>query len=252
MPPSVGIGNVLGSNIANIGLVLGVTALVVPLAVRSQTLWRELPVLLLVTSLALGLMFDGDLSAGDGVVLLVSLLLVLAWMVHMGLKDRHDPLAQEFDESISVQMGVGKSFAWFAVSLVLLIASSRMLVWGAEQIAVMLGVSELAIGLTVVAIGTSLPELTASVVSALKHEADLAVGNAIGSNLFNLLAVLAMPALIAPGPFAEEALTRDFPVMLGFTLALFVISFGCINRLAGGLLASCFAAYLYLIFLQAW
>lgn len=254
---NLGIGNVLGSNIANIGLVLGITALIVPLAVKSMTLRREMPVLFMITFLAFALMSDGYLSTFDGVVLAVSLVLLLAWITRIGLKDRHDPLVEEFTESIPDAMTMGQSVLWFIVGLTLLIVSSRMVVWGAVEIAHFFGVSDLIIGLTIVAIGTSLPEMVASVAGALKNEADLAIGNVIGSNMFNLLAVLAMPALIHPGAFAQEALMRDFPIMLGFTIALFVVSFGLrksggvINRFEGGLLISGFTAYLYLLYLQA-
>ncbi len=253
----LGIGNVLGSNIANVGLVLGITALITPLAVKSMTLRREIPVLILVTMLALTLMVDGVLSFYDGVALLVGLVLMMAWMTHIGLKDRHDPLVQEFTSSLPDAMSTGKSLLWFAVGLVVLIGSSRLVVWGAVEVAHYFGVSDLVIGLTIVAIGTSLPELVASVASALKGEADLAVGNVIGSNMFNLLAVLAMPALIAPGAFAPDALLRDFPIMLAFTIALLAVSFGLgaaggmIRRYEGGLLAAAFSGYLYLLYVQS-
>ncbi|ATX80823.1 cation:H+ antiporter [Mariprofundus aestuarium] len=252
----LGIGNVLGSNIANIGLVLGITALIMPLAVQSMTLRREIPVLLLVTFLAFALFADGELSRIDGIVLLIGLVLMLAWITRIGMKDRHDPMVEEFTESIPEQMSMKSSILWFIVGLILLIISSRMVVWGAVEIAHYLGVSDLIIGLTIVAIGTSLPELVASVASALKGEADIALGNVIGSNMFNLLAVLAMPGLIHPGIFAQEALLRDFPIMLGFTVALLIVSLGFkvggkINRLEGGLLTAGFFAYLYLLYLQA-
>lgn len=253
--PDIGIGNVLGSNIANIGLVLGLTALIAPLAVKSQTLKREMPLLFMVTFLAFVLMADGALGRVDGVILLVMLLLVLFWLIRISLSERHDPLMQEFAESIPVDMGMGRSAATFLIALALMVISSRLLVHGSVEIARYLGVSDLVIGLTIIAVGTSLPELMASVVSALKHEADLAIGNAIGSNMFNLLSVLAMPALIHPGRFASAALLRDFPVMLAFTCALFVVSFGrkggVINRLEGVLLVTAFAGYLYLLYLQA-
>jgi len=251
----LGIGNVLGSNIANIGLVLGITALIMPLAVKSMTLRREMPVLFLVTAFAFALMADGELSFNDGLALMVGLLMLLAWMTRLGLKDRHDPLVEGFSESIPNDMSMATSVMWFLVGLVVLIVSSRMVVWGAVEIAHYLGVSDLIIGLTIVAIGTSLPELVASVVSALKGEAELAIGNVIGSNMFNLLAVLAMPALIQPGEFASEALIRDFPIMIGFTVALLLVSFGLkggiVKRFEGGLLATAFCGYLYLLFLQA-
>jgi len=251
----LGIGNALGSNIANVGLVLGITALIIPLSVKSMTLRREMPVLFLVTLLAFVLMADGDLTYQDGLILIGGLLMLLAWMTHIGLKDRHDPLIEEFTEAIPANMTMSVSMMWFVVGLLVLLARSRMVVWGAVEIAHYLGVSDLIIGLTIVAIGTSLPELVASIASALKNEADLAIGNIIGSNMFNILAVLAMPALIAPGIYASEALVRDLPIMLGFTVALFVVSFGLkggrVSRFEGGLLLAAFVAYLYLLFLQA-
>ncbi len=251
----LGIGNAIGSNIANIGLVLGLTALIMPLAVKSITLRREMPVLFLVTAFAFALMSDGELDFIDGMLLLTGLVFMLIWIARIGLKDRHDPLVQEFTESIPDQMSMRMSVFWFLAGLLVLMASSRMVVWGAVEVAHALGVSDLVIGLTIVAIGTSLPELVASITSALKGEADMAIGNVIGSNMFNLLAVLAMPALIYPGTFAAPALLRDFPIMLGFTIALFMVSFGLklgkVNRFEGALLLSGFAAYLYLLFLQA-
>jgi len=251
----LGIGNVIGSNIANIGLVLGVTALIMPLAVQSLTLRREMPVLFLVTAFAFVLMSDGELDFSDGIMLLVGLVLMLIWIARIGLKDRHDPLVEELTESIPDQMSMRQSVFWFIAGLLVLIISSRMVVWGAVEVAHALGVSDLIIGLTIVAIGTSLPELVASITSALKGEADLAIGNVIGSNMFNLLAVLAMPALIHPGHFAAQALLRDFPIMLAFTIVLFIVSFGLkrgrINRFEGALLLAGFIAYLYLLFLQA-
>jgi len=254
---NLGIGNVLGSNIANIGLVLGITALIIPLTVKSMTLKREMPVLFLVTALAFALMSDGILSRMDGIILAVGMVLLLGWITMLGLRDRHDPLVEEFTDAIPDQMSMGSSLMWFVIGLILLIISSRMVVWGAVEVAHHFGVSDLIIGLTIVAIGTSLPELVASLASAMKGEADLAIGNIIGSNMFNLLAVLAMPALIAPGAFASEALLRDFPVMLGFTAALFIVSFairknaGVINRFEGGLLATAFAGYLFMLYLQS-
>jgi len=254
---NLGIGNVLGSNIANVGLVLGITALIIPLSVKSMTLRREMPVLFLVTFLAFALMADGELSFIDGTILITGLALMLFWLTRIGMKDRHDPLVQEFTDSIPDQMSMAKSIMWFIVGLILLIVSSRMVVWGAIEIAHFFGVSDLIIGLTIVAIGTSLPELVASIAGALKNEADLAIGNVIGSNMFNILAVLAMPALIHPGEYAPEALLRDFPIMIGFTIALFVVSFGlrkkggAINRFEGALLASGFTGYIYMLYLQA-
>ena len=250
----LGIGNVLGSNIANVALVLGITAMIVPLTINSITLRREIPVLLLITFLAFALMADGTLSFMDGLVLLAGLILMLVWMARTALRDKRDPLLQEMIETVPESMPMNKAAMWFVIGLLVLIASSRMVVWGAVEIAHILGVSDLVIGLTIVAVGTSLPELVASIVSAVKNEADLAIGNVIGSNMFNLLAVLMMPALIEPGAFSPQVLLRDFPIMLLFTLALVVLTIGkshSIGRFKGGLLVSGFAGYLYLLYLQA-
>ncbi|ATX83058.1 cation:H+ antiporter [Mariprofundus ferrinatatus] len=252
----LGIGNVLGSNIANIGLVLGITALIIPLTVQSMTLRREIPVLFLVTFLAFALLADGALSQIDGAILAIGLVLMLFWISRIAMRDRHDPMIEEFTESIPEKMDMKSSILWFVAGLIVLMVSSRMVVWGAVEIAHFLGVSDLIIGLTIVAVGTSLPELVASVASAVKGEADLAVGNVIGSNMFNLLAVLAMPGLLAPGIFAPEALLRDFPIMIAFTIALLAVSFGFkvggrITRIEGGLLACGFFAYLFLLYIQS-
>ncbi|MDQ6992252.1 MAG: calcium/sodium antiporter [Mariprofundus sp.] len=253
----LGIGNVIGSNIANIGLVLGITAMIVPLTIKVRTLKRETPVLIMVTFLAFALMSDGELSFSDGIILLIGLATLLTWLTMIGLRDRHDPLVESLTEAIPEATPMGMSVLWFIVGLIVLIISSRMVVWGSVEVAHYLGISDLVIGLTIVAIGTSLPELVASVVGALKGEADLAIGNVIGSNMFNLLAVLAMPALIHPGTFAPEALIRDYPIMIGFTIAMLLISFSfkkhCyrIKRFEGSLLTAAFAAYLFMLYLES-
>lgn len=252
----LGIGNALGSNIANIGLVLGFTALIAPLTVKSLTLRREFPVLFLVMFLAFALMADGDLSRWDGMALVAGLAILLWWLVKLGKRDRHDPMEDGFAAVIPAHLSMKISVIWFLVGLLVLLFSSRLVVWGAIEIAQILGVSDLVIGLTIVAIGTSLPELVASIVSVLKNEAELAIGNVIGSNMFNLLAVLSMPALIHPQAFSSDILLRDLPAMFAFTIAMFVMAFGFrsqgnINRPEGALLASGFCAYLYLLFIQA-
>ena len=250
------IGNALGSNITNIGLILGFTALITPLRVQSDTLRREYPILLAVTLLSLLLMLNGRLGLGDSLLLLGTLVAVLWLMVRLGRSSRaSDPLEQELEEELPEPMSTGRAVFLFVFGLVLLLASSRMLVWGAVNVATAFGISDLVIGLTIVALGTSLPELAASVVAALKDEHDIAIGNVIGSNMYNLLAVLAMPGLLAPGPFAASALSRDMPVMIGFTLALFVMGYGFrgghgrINRFEGALLLAAFAGYQTLLFL---
>jgi len=252
----LGIGNAMGSNIANIGLVLGVTALVAPLTVKSLTIRREFPVLFLVTFFALALMADGELSHFDGVALLVGLCLMLWWLVHLGVKDRNDPLEDEFSDSIPADMSMRRSLFWFSIGLLLLLVSSKVVVWGSVEIAHRFGISDLVIGLTIIAIGTSLPELMAAIAGVVKGEHDLVIGNVIGSNIFNILAVLSMPALIQPGVFSSEVLLRDFPIMLGFTVVMFLFAFGIrragrVNRIEGTLLASGFFGYLYLLYLQS-
>lgn len=255
--PGLAIGNAIGSNIANIGLILGVTALVAPLSVRSDTLRREYPMLLAVSLLAVLLMIDRDLGFVDGLILIAALIIVLYAMARIGLKNRlSDPMEQEFDAEIPDTMPMSKASLLFVLGLVALMVSSRILVWGATNVAVAFGVSDLIIGLTIVALGTSLPELAASITSALKKEHDIAIGNIIGSNIYNILAVLSMPGLIAPGQFAEEVFTRDMVVMIGLVLALFVMGYGFgrsgrINRLEGALLLAAFIGYQGILFMDA-
>ncbi|MDX8383338.1 MAG: calcium/sodium antiporter, partial [Ghiorsea sp.] len=206
--------------------------------------------------LALALMLDGDLNHVDGVILLVSLGLLVWWLFKLGISERDELLEAEFAESIPENMDMKASVMWLIIGLVVLLLSSRMVVWGAVEIATFFGVSDLIIGLTIVAIGTSLPELVASIASVLKNEAELAIGNIIGSNMFNILAVLCMPAILAPGTFDPLTLTRDMPIMFAFTIMLFITAYGFkragrINRYEGGFLLSGYIAYMYVLFLQA-
>lgn len=255
--PGLAIGNAIGSNIANIALILGTTALIAPLTVESEILRREYPILLMVSIGAYLLLFDGRLDEGDGVVLLVALVLCMLLLVRIGRnRQGDDPLAEEIEAEIPSELSTPVAIGWFVLGLALLILSSRMLVWGAVEVATALGVSDLVIGLTIVAVGTSLPELAASIMSALKNEHDLAIGNVIGSNLWNMLAVLGVPGLLAPGAVPPEAIDRDMLVMLALTLALFAMGrgsreHGIINRLEGGLLLGCFIAYQGLLVWQA-
>lgn len=252
--PGLAVGNAIGSNITNIALILGLTALITPLAVNSRMLKRELPILTATMLAGLVLLLDGTLSRLDGTLLLLGLLAMVIWMVRTSLKDRgSDPLGAEFSEEIPTGMPMGRALFWVGVGLLVLLLSSRLLVWGAVGIAQALGVSDLIIGLTIVALGTSLPELAASVMSALKGEPDIAVGNVIGSNLFNLLAVLGIPGLISPLVIGSEVLTRDYPIMIGLTVMFFLMAYGFrgpgrINRLEGGLLLACYAGYQTLLY----
>lgn len=256
--PGISIGNALGSNIANIALVLGVTALVLPLTVCSNILRRELPIMLLVMVLALFLMLDGDLSQGDGLLLLLGMCLMIFWIVRLGLRERErgteDRMSSEFDAEIPDKMPTSRAIVWLVIGMVVLIGSSHLLVWGAVNIAREFGVSDLVIGLTIIAIGTSLPELAAAVMSALKNEPELALGNVIGSNMFNLLGVMALPGLIHPSLVPDGVLTRDYPVMIGLTIVLFLMAYGFrgrvgrINRVEGGLLVAAYLGYLFWLY----
>ena len=251
----LGIGNAVGSNIANVGLILGVTALLVPLQVHSVTLRRELPMLLITALAALALLLDGSLDRVDGLVLMAGLAAMLAWVVHLGLSARRgvDPMAAEFAAEIPTDLSTGRALFWLLAGILVLLFASRLLVWGAVGVATWLGVSDLVIGLTIVALGTSLPELAASIASARKGEHDIAIGNVIGSNMFNLLAVLGLPALIQPGAVDRAVLTRDFPVMIGLTLGLMLMARGFhraghISRLEGLVLVGVYCAYQTLLY----
>lgn len=254
--PGLGIGNAVGSNIANIALILGTAALVRPLVCASSLLSRELPLLLLATALGVGLLFDRHLSILDGTLLLAALLAAVGFLLYQAMRQRDptDPLAAEISQQIPGELPLRTALFWLVVGFVLLMISSRLLVWGGVNIASALGVSDLVIGLTIVAVGTSLPELAAAVASTLKQEHDLVLGNVIGSNIFNTLAVLGLPALIHPGAVPGEVLTRDLPVMTVLTLLLIPVlahrrgRTGRIGRIEGLLLLSCFIAYIGWLF----
>lgn len=250
----LGYGNAIGSNIANIALVLGITALIMPLQVNSQTLRREFPALLLVSIGTYLLVMDGEISLLDSIVLLTSIILLLVILAMIAIKRKKGDLIDiEFKEEIPHDLTVGRGMLWLAAGLVLLLGSSNLLVWGAVNIAQAFGVSDLVIGLTIVAIGTSLPELAASIVSAIKKEHELIIGNIIGSNMFNLLAVIGVAGVISPGEFPADAISRDMPIMLGLTIILLAMAYGLrgpgrITRINGGVLLTGFVAYQYILY----
>ena len=250
--PALGIGNALGSNITNIGLVLGITALIIPLVVKSETLQREYPLMFIIMLVSLMLLLDGEMNRLDGLILIIGLVIMVLWMIRISLRRVHDPMEDEFDKEIP-RVSTGKALFWFTLGLILLLCSSRLLVWGAVNIAETMGISDLIIGLTIVAIGTSLPELAASVISALRNEPDIAIGNVIGSNMFNLLAVLGLPGLIHPTVLEPEILSRDYSYMIGLSIALFVMAYGFrgqgrVNRVEGLLLLIAYFVYLGLLY----
>ncbi|CAA0104618.1 Inner membrane protein YrbG [Zhongshania aliphaticivorans] len=247
--PGLAVGNALGSNITNIALILGFTALLIPLKVQSKLVTREIPLLILVMLVGYFLLSDGDLGFVDGSILLIGFVLVVVRQIWEAKHSKGDSIAAEFEAEIPRDMPLKIALMWLLFGFVLLIASARVLVWSAVEIAQFFGLSDLVIGLTVVAIGTSLPELAASVAAARKNEHDIAIGNVVGSNLFNLLGVMALPGVIAPGAIDAEVMSRDYPVMLLLTGIFFLVAFGPrkarrISRVEGGGLLAMYVAYL--------
>lgn len=272
--PELALGNAYGSNIANIALILGVTAVIMPVLVKREALKRDLPVLLVVTALTIGLLLDGNVSRMDGVILLLVFAAVMGFNIWSELhakkkvagEDTSDVIESDADNGAEKDMSLGKSIFWLVFGLVLLVLSSRALVWGACDIARALGVSDLLIGLTIVAVGTSLPELASSIVAARKGEDDLAFGNIVGSNLFNTLAVVGIAATIAPMPsFDANVLARDLPVMVVLTVLLLLFGLptriskigpdgkhiGRINRIEGAVFLVAYIGYLVFLIVQA-
>ena len=247
------VGNALGSNVANIGLILGITLLIKPIAIQSSIFRCELPALMMVTFGSCLLVADYSLDRIDGIVLLVFLLAFLAWLIRLCIKQSQtDPIAQEIESELPESMSNRMAAVWIIVGLVGLILSSKLLVWSAIMIAQALGVSDLIIGLSIIALGTSLPELAASVASVLKDNADMAVGNVIGSNIYNLAAVLSIPALVAPTGLDAVIVERDFLVMAIFTVLLFflvvdVFRCGKLGRMSGLILLSLYLGYQFLL-----
>ncbi len=256
--PGLAVGNVVGSNIANVGLVLGATAILAPIIVKSSLLKRELPVVMGISIIGLLLILDSHLGLMDGIILLTLLVMVMYWMIKINRNmDPTDSLAQETEEEITdvPSMSLKKSLILLTVGLVLLMGSARLMVWGAIDIAYIFEVPDVVIGLTIVAVGTSLPELAAAIAAIKKGQSDLLIGNIIGSNLFNILAVLAVPAILAPSIIDSNVVHIDYPVLLGFTLALILLAIprkgkAVIHRKAGILLLASFIGYLVLVYFR--
>ncbi|EGR2797250.1 calcium/sodium antiporter [Vibrio navarrensis] len=248
--PALALGNAVGSNIVNITLILGVTAIIAPIAVHSSIIRKELPILLLITLVIGTMLWNHHISTLEAWALIGGFMLLIGWSIWSALHSKGDHLEQEMDEELSSQsMSLKSSIFWLIAGLVLLIISSRILVWGAVEIAQQLGVSDLLIGLTIVALGTSLPELAASIVAARKGEHDIAVGNVVGSNMFNSLAVIGIAGTIEPiSNIGAEVFWRDWTSMLFVTglLLLTAARFGksqTISRSEGALLLVCYLGY---------
>ncbi|QFI39762.1 calcium/sodium antiporter [Moritella marina ATCC 15381] len=253
--PNTAIGNAIGSNITNITLVLGLTALLKPLLVGSATIRREIPMVLITTILAGVVLWDLKLEMYEGVILLLLFFITILTLTILALKrPSNDPIAEEHNDDVPEGLPTWKAVAWLIFGMIALPVSSSYLVDSAVVIAQYYGMSDLVIGLTIIAIGTSLPELAASITGVLKGEDDLAMGNIIGSNIFNILAVLSLPGILAPGMIDPAIISRDFYYMLGATIVmlLMAISFrgrpSRINRIEGCILLAGFVAYQIIIF----
>ncbi|PRY68661.1 calcium/sodium antiporter [Halomonas ventosae] len=248
--PGLALGNAYGSNIANIGLILGLVALISPLAVHSGVVRRELPVLGGVTLLSALLLWGGVIGRFEAILLLVLLAAFIGASIYLALRDGSDALSSDTEESLAVHpMSLKAGLVWTGVGLVLLVVSSRILVWGAVAIAEGFGVSDLVIGLTVVAVGTSLPELASSISALRRREHDLVLGNVVGSNLFNTLGVVGLAGVIAPIEAGREVLLRDWSLMMAMTVMMAVFAMGWrgregrINRVEGAALLAMFLGY---------
>ena len=250
------VGNAIGSNIANIGLVLGVVAILRPVELKSATLRREMPALLAVSLLTVSLFLDSYLSRVDGLVLLTGLVIVMIWLTRLGFRSSSsDPLQAEFDAEIPKHMSMKVALFWLLVGILTLLLGAELMVDGAVDIAKALGVSEVVIGITLVALATSLPELAVSAVSAFRGEYGLAIGNIVGSNIFNLLAVIGVAATIQPAALHPSVLSLHIFVMVAFTLVLFAMTYeyegrGQITRFEGFALISAYLAYQAYVIVQ--
>ena len=247
--PALALGNAYGSNTLNIALILGLTAVLATIAVHSSIVRKEMPILLAVTLLAGWQLWDGEISRNDAIVLLLVFFGIIGWSIYSAMRQRQDSLGEEMSAELAEHpLPLKRALLWLAIGLLLLIVSSRILVWGSVSVAQAFGVSDLIIGLTIVALGTSLPELASSIMAARKGESDLALGNIVGSNLFNTLAVVGIAGVIAPITVAEEVLTRDWPVMLAVTFGLFIMAYGFkkqghLTHWEGSVLLASYVAY---------
>lgn len=246
----IALGNAIGSNIANIGLVVGITAVIAPISVQSKTLKREFPLLLIATFICGFLLIDGDLSRLDGWLLLFILVAILVILGYFTLSNKeNDSFAVDIKTEIPHNMKLSSAVIWVCVGFLALPIGANVTVYGASGLASYMGISELMIGLTVVALGTSLPELMTSVVGAIKGEHDLAIGNIIGSNIFNILAVVGLPGIISPMEVSTELLARDFAIMTLLTILLCLVAYcgkraRTITKGEGIILVLCFICYM--------
>ncbi len=252
----IALGNAVGSNITNISLVLGVGLVMVPMHIQSQTIKREMPILLVVTLMVLFVLFDHHLSRIDGVVLLVGMVVVTALLGYVSVKDGGDCLEEELEAEYDFSISTSKALALLAFGIIALPVASHVMVLGATDIAVYFGVSDLVIGLTIVALGTSLPELAATIASITKNEHDLAIGNGVGSNIFNLLGVIGISGAIKSFEFSPDFLRFDYFFMLSLTVFLFLASVyfvlkdKLLSRIIGVVLLLLYSSYMIWVYIK--
>ncbi len=221
--PDLGVGNAIGSNIANIGLVLGVSCLIARLPVDKPLFRLEIPLLIIATSAAFITLYDNTLSRSEGLLLLCGALMMPFVLIFDPRKEDEEEAEEAFEEEIP-QLSKGMSWLWLTGGLVALLLSSEFLVGSATDLAILFGVSPMIVGLTVVALGTSLPELAASIASLLKGHSEMAIGNIIGSNILNILAVMSLPGVIMPSVMSAEIFSRDVFTMTALTILLLGVS----------------------------
>ena len=254
--PGLAIGNAIGSNVVNIGLVLGLTAIVRPIKLESATLRREMPALLAVTLLTVSLFLDARLTHIDGYVMLTGLVIVMIWLARLGSRSpANDPIKKDFEAEIPDDVSMKVAVIWVVVGLGILLLGAKWLVTGAIGVAQILGVSEVVVGVTIVAFGTSLPELAVSLISVIKGEYGLAIGNIVGSNIFNLLAVIGVAATIQPMALHPSVLSLHIFVMVAFTLVLFAMTYDYdgkarLSRLEGAALLAAYISYEAYVIMQ--
>lgn len=250
------LGNAVGSNITNIALVLGVGLLIVPMSIKSQTIKREMPILLVVTLMVLFLLIDLKLSFIDGIILITSMFIVTGFLLFIGVNSDKDEFSDEFEAEYNLDITVKRAIVYLIIGIIMMPIASQLMVKGATDIAVQFGVSDMVIGLTIVALGTSLPELAATIASAMKKEHDLAIGNIVGSNMFNLLGVIGISGLIREYEFTAHFIKYDYFYMLMLTVFLFLASVyfvlkdRFISRVIGVILLLMYVSYMVWLYVS--
>jgi cation:H+ antiporter len=241
------LGNAIGANIANIGLVLSLTILLRPLTIKDSILRREYPLLFIIMLFTYSLMLDGHLSIIDGCLFLVACIALIVYFIYLARRSKNDPMYREYQQIMVVKRPMRANIFNLIIGLTILRISAYYLVDSALLIAQWLGMSDLVMGLTIIAIGTSLPNITTSLVAAYKGLDDIAVGNILGSNMFNLLMVMAFPGIINPSSISQNLLWRDIPTLFFITIVLLFINFRYKSKLSrwhGGLLLLIYCCYM--------